>query len=445
VSGALTRDDAAARGAPLLPWAPERSTSGGGTSSGETRGTAAPAGTAPPQGTGGPRFRPLAWAWLPFRLAWRQLRAEKARLAAAIAGVMFACVLVFMQLGFRAALFDSATALLQSFRGDLFIMHPMTLVSFRPETMPRARASQALALPEVQASVPVYLAQATWRNPETGTRRPIQLIGFDTESGAIDFPGLAPLVEALKRPDTIAFDQRSRPEFGDVAKILGERGPFEAQVGNRMMEVVGLVQLGPSFGADGNIVLNETNFRRVAKERQVSTIDLVAIRLVPGADIGTAKERLRSVLPADTVVLTEAELVAWERRYWEDATPIGFIFGFGSLMGLVVGMVIVYQILFSDIASHLREYATLKAMGYSNAFLARVVLSAATILAVLGFLPGLGLSAMLYDLVGESTFLPLGMDVERAAGVFLMIFAMCAVAGLLAMRKLRDANPADMF
>ncbi len=421
------------RPAALLPWAPERS--------GEPPSPPTP--PAPPRARR--RAAPLAALWLPLRLAWRQLRAEKARLASAIAGVMFACVLVFMQLGFRSALFESATALLASMRADLFLMQPMTLVSFRPETMPRVRASQPLALPEVQASVPVYLAQAAWRNPETGARRPIQLVGFDTESGVMAFPGLAPLVDVLKQPDTIAFDVRSRPEFGDIGRLLAERGPFEAEVGNRQMRVVGLIEIGPSFGADGNVVLSETNFRRVVKERKVSAIDLVAIRLVPGADIAAAKARLRALLPGDVVVLTQPELVAWERRYWEEATPIGFIFAFGSLMGLVVGMVIVYQILFSDIASHLREYATLKAMGYSNVFLARAVLAAAAILAVLGFIPGFALSLFLYDVVGEGTFLPIAMDWARAVGVFAMIFTMCALAGLLAMRKLRDANPADMF
>ena len=419
----------------LLPWAPER--------------TGDPLPPPPPgrEGPGrrAPSFQPLRFLLLPLRLAWRQLRAEKARLASAIAGVMFACVLVFMQLGFRSALFDSATALLQSMRADIFLMHPLTTASFKPETFPRARASQALALPEVQAAVPVYLAQASWRNPETGSRRAVQLVGFDTEAGVMDFPGLAPLVDALKRPDTVAFDRRSRPEFGDVAKLLAERGPFEAQVGNRLMEVVGLVEIGPSFGADGNVVLSEVNFRRLVKERQVSAIDLAAVKLRPGADVEATKRRLAELLPRDVIVLSQPELVAWERRYWEEATPIGFIFAFGSLMGLVVGMVIVYQILFSDIASHLREYATLKAMGYSNWYLCRAVLSAAFILAVLGFLPGFGLSFFLYDTVGEATFLPLNMDVERAAGVFLMIFTMCGLAGLLAMRKLRDANPADMF
>ena len=412
----------------LLPWAPELAS-----------GDAAPT----PPARRAPGF--AAASWLALRLAWRQLRSEKARLASAIAGVMFACVLVFMQLGFRSALFDSATALIGAMRGDLFLMHPLTSASFRPEPLPRGRAFQALALPEVERAVPVYLAQTTWRNPEDGTRRAIQLIGVDTDAGVLDFPGLAPLVERLKRADSIAFDVRSRPEFGNIGRLLAERGPFAVQLGNREVEVVGLVEIGPSFGADGNVVLSDVNFRRVVKERLVSTIDLVAIKLRPGSDIAAVQRQLRQIMPPDAMVLTQAELNAHERRYWEEATPIGFIFAFGSLMGLVVGMVIVYQILFSDIAGHLKEYATLKAMGYSNVYLGRVVLGAALILAIGGFIPGLVLSTFLYDLVGSTTFLPLAMDVERAISVFAMIFTMCAVAGLLAMRKLRDANPADMF
>jgi putative ABC transport system permease protein len=260
------------------------------------------------------------------------------------------------------------------------------------------------------------------------------------------FTGLDPLTDELKRADAVAFDQRSRPEFGPVAELLrAAGGTLRVQVANRLVDVVGLVDIGPSFGADGNLVVNETNFRRLVPERLPSNTDLVAIRLAPGADVAAAQRRLRQVLPPDVVVLTQPELVAWERRYWEEATPIGFIFAFGSVMGLIVGMVIVYQILFSDIANHLREYATLKAIGYSNWHLSRVVLGAALLLAVLGFVPGALLSAFLYDVVGSATFLPLAMDAERLVGVFGMIFAMCAAAGLLAMRKLRDADPADMF
>ena len=412
----------------LHPWAPELN--------GEA---------APPPRVAPPEPGLLDALRLPLRLAARQLRADRAKLATAIAGVMFAAVLVFMQLGFRSALFDSATALLSGMRADLFLMHPMTQASFRPEPLPRARAWQTLADADVAQAVPIYLAQATLRHPVEGTRRAVQLIGLDAAVGAVAFTGLAPLTEALTRPDTFAFDLRSRPEFGPLPALFTERGPYEVQIGTRMLTLVGLVEIGPSFGADGNVVLSEVNFRRLVKERPVSAVDLVAIKLRPGTDIEAAKRRLAELLPRDVIVLSQAELVAWERRYWEEATPIGFIFAFGSLMGLVVGMVIVYQILFSDIAGHLREYATLKAMGYSNFYLGRAVLSAALILAALGFVPGFGLSLFLYDAIGKGTFLPLDMGAERAAGVFLMIFAMCAAAGLLAMRKLRDANPADMF
>lgn len=429
--------DIAARQAPgLLPWAPELTGEAKRVTPGADDAPRAPKPAAP---------APLGWAWLPLRLAWRQLRSDRARLLSALAGVMFACVLVFMQLGFRAALFDSATSLISNMRGELFLMHPLTTASFRPEPVPRVRAHQTLALPEVVQAVPVYLAQATWRHPLDGSRRMIQLIGFDMDAGAMRFEGLDPLLPALRQPDTVAFDTRSRPEFGPIEALFAERGPFEVQVGNRMMQVAGLVSIGPSFGADGNLVTSEVNFRRMVRERQPSYTDLVAIRLRPDADVGAVQARLREILPPDVAVLTHAELVAHERHYWETATPIGFIFAFGSLMGLIVGMVIVYQILFSDIANHLREYATLKAIGYSNGYLARVVMAAALILAVLGFIPGAIASSVLYDVVGGATFLPLGMELERASFVFGLIFAMCTTAGMLAMRKLRDANPADMF
>jgi putative ABC transport system permease protein len=422
----------------LLPWAPERT------------GEAAPMTSARMVDPNPPLPKPAgtslsALLYLPLRLAWRQLRAERSRLASAMAGVMFACVLVFMQLGFRAALFESATALLGGMRADIFLMHPLTTASFRPEGFPRSRAYQALADADVVEAVPIYLAQTTWRNPADGSRRAIQLVGFDSNAGALRFEGIEAVSEALKRPDTIAFDRRSRPEFGPAAAMFEAHGPFDVQLGGRMMELAGLVSIGASFGADGNAVLSETNFRRIMRDRSASVIDLAALKVREGADIATVVARLRASLPPDVMVFSRPELVAHERAYWENATPIGFIFAFGSLMGLIVGMVIVYQILFSDIANHIREYATLKAIGYSNGFLSRVVMGAALILAIIGFIPGIIVSTWLYGVVGGATFLPLRMEMERGLTVFGLILGMCVIAGLLAVRKLRDADPADMF
>lgn len=382
---------------------------------------------------------------LAIRLALRQLRAEWAKLLAAIAGVMFACVLVFMQLGFRSSLFDSAAELASAMKGDLFIIHPLTQVLFRAEAIPRVRAYEALGVTGVAKVIPITLAQTTWRNPENATKRVIQIVGYDPADDAMEISGLSSVLPLLNTPDTVAFDRGSRPEFGDIQKLFNAGGPFRVMMGEREMTTVGLFAMGPSFAADGNAIMSEVNLRRVAPGKPLNKVDIIALRLAAGADVGKVREQLKSVLPGDVTVLDRTELVALEKGYWENGTPIGFIFTFGSVMGLVVGMVIVYQILFTDITDHLKEYATLKAMGYSNEYLCEVVMSAACVLAVLGFIPGALTSFGLYALVRDATLLPLSMTPERLGVVFALIFGMCAIAGLLAMRKLTEAQPAEMF
>jgi putative ABC transport system permease protein len=382
---------------------------------------------------------------LPARLAWRQLRSEPARLLAAVAGVMFASILVLMQLGFRGALFDTATALPRALRGELFLIHPLTQALFRAEPLPRVRAFQALAVPEVEQVMPIYLAQLFWRNPTTGGHRAIQLIGFDTGSGTLGIAGLDRLAAVLKPDDTVAFDILSRPEFGDIAGLLARDGGVRAQLGNRGVEVVGTVRLGASFAADGSVVMNEATFRRIVPMARPSDVSLVALRLQPGSDPRSVQAKLMTLLPRDAEVITRAQLVQRERDYWNATTPIGVIFLFGTLMGLTVGMVIVYQILFTEVANRLREYATLKAIGFSNLYLGQVVIGEALILGCLGFLPGSIACVLLYRVTGDAAYLTLSLTVERCFWVFLMIAGMCIAAGLLALRKLRQADPAEIF
>jgi putative ABC transport system permease protein len=382
---------------------------------------------------------------LPARLAWRQLRSEPARLLAAVAGVMFASILVLMQLGFRGALFDTATALPRALRGELFLIHPLTQALFRAEPLPRVRAFQALAVPEVEQVMPIYLAQLFWRNPTTGGHRAIQLIGFDTGSGTLGIAGLDRLAAVLKPDDTVAFDILSRPEFGDIAGLLARDGGVRAQLGNRGVEVVGTVRLGASFAADGSVVMNEATFRRIVPMARPSDVSLVALRLQPGSDPRSVQAKLMTLLPRDVEVITRAQLVQRERDYWDATTPIGVIFLFGTLMGLTVGMVIVYQILFTEVANRLREYATLKALGFSNLYLGQVVIGEALILGCLGFLPGSIACVLLYRVAGDAAYLTLSLTVERCFSVFLMIAGMCIAAGLLALRKLRQADPAEIF
>jgi len=383
--------------------------------------------------------------WLALRLAWRQLAFEPARLAAALSGVLFAALLIFMQLGFMTALMDSAVTLHNGMRGDLYLVHRQTEALWRTAPFARSRLMQALALPEVERVIPVYVGNAQWKNPETGLKRTLLVLGLDPSTRLLDYPGLDEAGwAAIARPDTILFDERSKPDFGKVKELLA-RGPLMAELANRRVEVAGLFGVGATFASEGNAITSELNYIRLFPGRTLGQVDVGVIRLRPDADLKGAHERLTAMLPDDVMVMDHQEFLAFEKRYWAEAAPIGFIFGMGVVIGLVVGCVIVYQILFSDISRHLGEYATLKAMGYSNGHLARVVMGASLILAVCGFVPSWLLSTGLYALATAKIFIPLTMDLDKSVTVFALVFGMCLASGLLAIRKLRDANPADMF
>jgi putative ABC transport system permease protein len=154
---------------------------------------------------------------------------------------------------------------------------------------------------------------------------------------------------------------------------------------------------------------------------------------------------LKAHLPNDVLVLTRQEFIEFERNYWSTNTPIGFIFSLGVTMGFIVGVIIVYQVLSTDVNAHMGEYATFKAMGYRNRYLLTVVFEEAVILAIIGFIPGVGIATGLYHLTRNATNLPLYMTLARGIFVFVLTMVMCAISGAIATRKLQSADPADMF
>ncbi len=168
--------------------------------------------------------------------------------------------------------------------------------------------------------------------------------------------------------------------------------------------------------------------------------------LEPGADRRATVAALRAILPSyDTAVRTVAEAAAKEQAFQTTQRPVGIVFGFGIVIGVLVGLIIVYQVLSSDVADHIREYATFKAIGYRQRFFLGLIFEEAVILAVLGFIPGFLFALALYAIVAAVTGLPLAMTGARALGVFAGTVAMCALSGAIATRKLARANPADLF
>jgi len=382
---------------------------------------------------------------LPLRLAWQQLRHEPRKLLAGAAGVVFAVVLMFMQFGFRDALFDSATAVQRRMSGDLFIVHRQSQTLWRMAPFTRRRVFQALAVPGVARAGYLYVTLVDWKNPWTGRHRATLMFGIDPAEGLLDLPGIPEQLDAIKDEDTVLYDAYSHREFGPVVEVLRAGQPFGAEVNNRRLSVRGLFHLGASFAADGNLVTSHENFLRVVPSRMPSQIDVGILLLEPGADPPAVQAAVQRLMADDVMVVDRTELVRLEHDFWQNSTGIGFVFTLGALMGFVVGIVIVYQILYTEIANHLSQYATLIAMGHSQRFLLAIVGAAALILCVLGYVPGLLMSAALYRLTESATFLPMTLGLTKSVAVLGLTLAMCFISGAFALRKLRDADPADLF
>ena len=378
-------------------------------------------------------------------LPWLQLKKEKLRLAAAIAGIAFAVVLMLVQLGFESALFASVTQLYSHLGGDLVIISPQYEFLMYPKSFTERRLYQALAVDGVDSFSALYLAVLPWKNPLDHKEHSIFVIGVNPKEGVVDLPEVNKNIETIRRTDTALFDTGSRPEFGPIADLLRGPQPVFTEVAGRRIEIAGLFRIGASFGADGNLLTSDVNFLRMVPERQVGIVNVGLIRLKPGYDRERVRAQVEAALPADVRVLTHQGFVDLEREYWNSTTPIGFVFKLGLLMGIFVGCVIVYQILYSDISDHLPEYATLKAMGYRHRYLQMCVMQEALILSLLGFLPGLLLSQLIYDIAGAATLLPLHMTWMRIVVVYLLTAGMCGLSALLAVRKLKSADPADIF
>jgi putative ABC transport system permease protein len=378
-------------------------------------------------------------------LAWLQLKRERLRFLVGIAGVTFAVTLIFMQLGFRDALFASAVRLHEHLRADLVLVNPKSEFLARMEPFARRRLYQTLAFDGVESVAAVYTGAAVWKNPFERGARVMFVAGFDPSQQVFELPGVEQRRQALLHPDVVLFDDASRPEYGPVPAAFRASGPVSVEVANRRVTVGGLFSLGTSFGIDGSLITSDLNFLRLFPLREPGLIDIGLIRLKRGIDPLALRTALRAALPPDVEVLTKADYVAREKAYWGNATAIGYVFSFGAVMGFVVGAIIVYQILFADISSHLAEYATLKAMGYTNGYIFKVVFQEAIILAIFGYLPGALICVQLYRLTENATRLPMQMSPATGMLVLGLTVAMCCFSGAIALRKVRSADPAEIF
>ena len=374
-------------------------------------------------------------------LAVLNLLHERTRLLVAIAGVAFAVLLIFMNLGFQGALLKTTVTFYDQIQADIFLTSPQSLEISTTKEFPRTRLYQAAGVAGVERVMPLYLESLLWRNPETRLSRAMFVFGVNPQDPVFAMPELqtAAARTILVQPDTVLIDRLSRADFGPQTVGL------ETEASRRRVIIGGQYTLGSGFAADGTLILSDQNFVRFFTPRSFDQINLGLIQTSEGANVPAIAATLRQQLPADVQVMTRRDIIQNDLLYWLENTAIGFIFTLGVIVSFIVGTVIVYQILYTDIRDHLKEYATLKAMGYSGRYLFVVVLQEALILAVTGYIPGFIAAFGRYQLTFQATNLPLEMTLNRLILVFILTVIMCSLSGLISVRRAVTADPAEVF
>ena len=378
-------------------------------------------------------------------LGWLQLSRHKGRFIVALSGIAFADILMFMQLGFQNSLFESNTKLNRAIISDIVLISSQAKSTQNVSTFPRNRLLEASDVPGVKAAEPMYVGMVSWRNPQTRKKVQVQAIGFNPEIPALDIPEANTQLDRIQLPDRFLFDKGARGEYDQVYAKVEAGEEVATEIGRRTISVNGLFTFGASFAADGLLLSSDNNYLRLFPNQQASSVNIGLVYLEPGYEAEEVVSRLKEHLPADVKVLTQEGFIQFELDVLNQESPIAFVFTFGVAMGFFIGVIIVYQILSTDVNSHLKEYATFKAMGYGNNYLLGVIFEEAIIIATVGFIPGFFIPLGLYYVAAAATNLPIYMTVSRAITVFILTIIVCAISGGIATQKLQSADPADMF
>ncbi len=389
--------------------------------------------------------------FLAAKLAWSNTTADMQRLLVRCSGVTFAVVLMFMQTGFRNALFDSNVRIMEEkITADIVIRIKSRFMLSSGQQMPLQDVITARSCEGVAAAEPVYIENVLSDFHRVGlASRKIRVLGFDPSDPLFENFGLKPLADKLNQPMTAAVDVKSKSMFGlPVNKNELAEQPF-AELVNKKLELVGLFQCGINFSNDGTIAMTPENFAKYFSVRgggkPLSKVDYGVVKCHPDANPDVVAHRLQRMLGPHLIVQTHADFLKSERNFWGKNTPIGLIFWVGTMIGFVVGLIICYQVLATDIGDHMGEFATLKAMGYPTSFFTSVVVVQALLLSLISFVPGFLIALTAFNIINISSGLIMFLNVQRTALVLGLTVAMCVISGVIALRRLLSADPASLF
>lgn len=387
----------------------------------------------------------LTWLFGRLPIGWLQLSHSKTRLMAAVSGVAFANILVFAQLGILGSLGESTKAPYNLFTADIMVYAEDVNALTDGSNIARQYMYQSLAVDGVSDATTLFIGMINWQR-EGEKSVSLQIFGIDPDTKNFTDPDIQSSLAQLRLPNSALIDGNTRGVSTELFTDIGLDSPLLLEANDTTLSAIGALDIGGGFGADGTLIVSDQTFLGLFPQRSAGAPNYILVNVEGSVTPEVVVERLRTVLPADTVQVNTLEgTAAADLKFQTTEKPTGIIFGFGVIIGVLVGIVIVYQVLSTDVASHLREYATFKAMGYSQRFFLGIVFEEAMVLAVFGYAPGFLISIALYKGLNAAAGLPVGMDSTRAILVFVGTLIACTISGAIATRRLAAADPADLF
>lgn len=388
------------------------------------------------------------------RLAWKNLTHTLMRTVVSIGGIGFAILLMFMQLGFLGSVGETATVVLDRMPCDIVVRSKDYLHVYDPAALPGELPRLIEGIPEVDTAIALDIGVTQWQNPIDHSFRAIALMGIDLADPAFELSELDPdVVNQLRRPGAVLIDDASAKDFGPLngTRFSSQDIGTTTDVAGRQATLIGTFKMGTGLAANGALLGSRETFEKLTPGGRNQKVSLVLVRLRSPenleAGLQAVQQRIDSLggpaAYADAMTLAQIKRAEASRWYWN--TPIGLIFIVGVVLAVIVGGVISYMVLASDVAAHLPEYATLRAMGYSDGYLVKTLLSQSTMLALMAFPPSLLLAYGLYYVTSIVSSIPIRMTGLWIVVVLGLSLAMCNTAGVIALRKLLKAEPANLF
>ncbi|MEM7725672.1 MAG: FtsX-like permease family protein [Cyanobacteria bacterium P01_A01_bin.45] len=413
-------------------------------------------------------------------IARKNLFEDIPRFLVAQAGIMFAVSLVTIQTGIFNGVIRSTIVLVEGSRADIWVASKKMVHLELTEPLLYDSVRKTEEIEGVARAEGLNIGSARWSVPN-GKLTVIKIFGFNPRKGLF-VPGqlLKGKVANLSRqPYTVILDKSKLKSLG-VSKIEDR-----AQIRSLPAKVAGITQDTQSIVASTYIFASLETANAYLSANISSRLDckwilgdIKCINVYEKVDPDSKPEELKNKLPEplsindpilyvlvkaesdenlqqlkrrieatipESRAYTKQEMIHKIRTFWQRSTGIGFILGLGAVVGVIVGMVIVGQILYSSVSDHLKEFGTLKAMGASNKIIYGVIVEQALWMAILGYIPGMLLCWGLGTWTLVSQGIVILITPMTAVGVFGITVFMCVGSALFAIQKVSHVDPAIVF